>query len=157
MDAAYNLARWLIRNEHDAEDAVQEAYLRAFHFFDGFHGADGRPWLLAIVRNTCFTWLRKNRAQELMTAFDDEMPGVAADQTTPESLQLRKADSEALARALDQLPAEFREVLILREMEGMSYREISEVAAVPIGTVMSRLARARKRMQQDLARAGATA
>lgn len=151
LDAAYNLARWLMRNEQDAEDMVQEACLRAFTFFHSFHGEDGRAWLLAIVRNTCYTWLRKNRAQELDTVFDEQKHSVEADMADPEVLLLQKADRELLQQLLEQLPTEFREVLILRELEGMSYKQISAIADLPIGTVMSRLARARRRLEQQLA------
>jgi RNA polymerase sigma-70 factor (ECF subfamily) len=151
LDAAYNLARWLMRNVEDAEDMVQEACLRAFTFFHSFQGEDGRAWLLAIVRNTCYTWLKKNRAQDLDTVFEEEKYSVEADTADPESLLLQKADRELLQRLLEQLPTEFREVLILRELEGMSYKQISVIADLPIGTVMSRLARARKRLEQQLA------
>jgi RNA polymerase sigma factor (sigma-70 family) len=146
LDAAYNLARWLVRNEHDAEDVVQEACLRAVTFFGGFRGEDGRAWLLAIVRNACYTWLRKNRAHDLEEAFDERTHSSEVDAADPETLLLKKADRESLERGLERLPAEFREVLILRELEGMSYKQISRIAEVPIGTVMSRLARARKRL-----------
>ena len=151
LDAAYNLARWLMRNEQDAEDMVQEACLRALTFFHSFQGEDGRAWLLAIVRNTCYTWLRKNRAQELDTVFEEEIHSVKANTANPEVVLLQKADRELLQRLLEQLPTEFREVVILRELEGMSYKQISAIADLPIGTVMSRLARARKRLEQQLA------
>ena len=151
LDAAYNLARWLMRNEQDAEDMVQEACLRAFTFFHSLQGEDGRAWLLAIVRNTCYTWLRKNRAPELDTVFEEQIHSVEADAANPEVLLLQKADRELLQQLLQQLPTEFREVLILRELEGMSYKQISAIADLPIGTVMSRLARARKRLEQQLA------
>ncbi len=151
LDAAYNLARWLMRNEQDAEDMVQEACLRALTFFHSFQGEDGRAWLLAIVRNTCYTWLKKNRAQELDTAFEEEIHSVKANTANPEVVLLQKADRELLQQLLEQLPTEFREVVILRELEGMSYKQISAIADVPIGTVMSRLARARKRLEQQLA------
>jgi len=149
FDAAYNLARWLARSPHDAEDIVQESYLRAFTFFDSFRGGDGRAWLFSIVRNTCYTWLRKNRAHDLMTEFDETLHGTA--DANPESLQLRRADAESVRDALEKLPAEFREVLVLREMEGLSYKEIADIAGIAIGTVMSRLSRARKRLHDELA------
>jgi RNA polymerase sigma-70 factor (ECF subfamily) len=120
-------------------------------FFESFHGEDGRAWLLAIVRNTCYTWLKKNRAHELETAFDEQVHTAATAGQDPEVLLLRKADSEMLQQALERLPAEFREVLVLRELEEMSYRQIATITDIPIGTVMSRLARARKRLEQDLA------
>ena len=151
ITAAYNLARWLTRNDHDAQDVVQEAYLRALKFFPGFRGSDGRPWLLKIVRNTCFTWLQRNRPREAAMVSEDEMDAVESGEPDPEALMLKKADEELLQRALAELPIEFREVVIMRELEGLSYREIAEVADIPIGTVMSRLARARTRLQQRLA------
>jgi len=151
LDATYNLARWLTRNDHDAEDVVQEAYLRAYQYFGGFHGADGRTWLLAIVRNTCYTWLERNRPREPTTPFDEERHG-AVSAAGPEVPLLRGEERELLLRALERLPPEFREVLVLRELEGLSYKEIAGVTGAPLGTVMSRLARARERLQQDLTR-----
>ena len=150
LDAAYNLARWLTRNEHDAEDVAQDAVLRAFKFFDGFRGGNSRAWLLSIVRNTAYTWLQKNRKHEIATVFSEEEHDVEDLAANPEVLLLRKADHEEIMRAVEQLPVEFREVIILRELEGMSYKEIAEMSDVPIGTVMSRLARARKQLQQSL-------
>ena len=147
LDAAYNLARWLTRNEHDAEDMVQEAYLRAFKFFQSFRGTDVRPWLLSIVRNCCYSWLQQNRAHELSTEFDEEKHSMETDSSDPAALVLQNADHEMLKGALDQLPVEFREAIVLREMEDLSYKEIADISGVPIGTVMSRLARARKRLQ----------
>ena len=152
LDAAYNLARWLTRNEHDAEDVVQEAYLRAFEFFGGFYGTDGRGWLLTIVRNTCYTWLRKNRAGELSTEFNEEIHHEEVASPNPEELLLENADRQHLKDALEELPVEFREALVLREIEGLSYKEIADVSGVPVGTVMSRLARARDRLKDALAR-----
>jgi len=149
LDSAFNLARWLTRNEHDAQDVVQEAFLRAYRFFEGFHGANARAWLLSIVRNTAYTWLRKNRKHEL-TTFDLETHDVEDTSPNAEVLLLKKADRQELMRAVEELPVEFRETLILRELEGMSYKEIAELAEVPIGTVMSRLARARKLLQRSL-------
>lgn len=146
FDAAYNLARWLTRSEHDADDVVQEAFLRAFTFFDSFRGGDGRAWLLSIVRNTCFTWLRKNRVYDLANELDEQVSPASS----PEALQLREADAESVRAALEKLPAEYREVLVLREMEEMSYKEIADVAGIAIGTVMSRLSRARKRLHDEL-------
>jgi RNA polymerase sigma factor (sigma-70 family) len=150
MDAAYNLARWLTRNEDDAEDMVQEAYLRAFKFFSTFHGMDGRAWLLTIVRNTCYTWLHQNRAHEMTTVFDEEIHSVDTDTSNPATLAMRSADHQILTRALDELPVEFREVVVLRDLEGFSYKEIAGIANIPTGTVMSRLARARERLKNIL-------
>lgn len=151
LDAAYNLARWLTRNDPDAEDVVQEAYLRAFRFFGGFHGENGRAWLLGIVRNTSYTWMQRNRSTELNMPLDDEPHEVKDDNLNPEELLLQKADAQMLRQAVEELPLEFREVLVLRELEEMSYKQIAVVADLPLGTVMSRLARARKRLQQILA------
>ncbi len=151
MDAAYNLARWLTRNDHDAQDVVQEAYLRAFRFWEGYHGGDARAWLLAIVRNTCFTWLQQNRAPEAMTTFDEELHSEESDAASPETLLLQSADQALVRQALEELPVHFREVLVLRELEGLSYKEIADVAGIPLGTVMSSLARARKRLRESLA------
>lgn len=148
LDAAFNLARWLLRGRNDAEDIAQEAMLRAFRFFRGFHGGDARAWLLQIVRNTCYTWLEKNRPLELTTEFDEELypqPSV-----TPESLAIAGDNRERLTRALEDLPPRFREVLVLRELEGCSYKEIAAVTSMPIGTVMSALARARQRLLRTL-------
>ena len=152
LDAAFNLARWLTRNEHDAQDVVQDAFLRAFKFFGGFHGGNARSWLLSIVRNTAYTWLQKNRKHELATVFDEKQHDIEDPAANPEVLLLKNADRNEIMKAVEELPAEFREVLILRELEGMSYKEIAEVADVPIGTVMSRLARARTQLQQSLRR-----
>ena len=151
LDAAYNLARWLTRNDADAQDVVQEAYLRAFKFFGGFHGEDGRAWLLGIVRNTTYTWMQRNRSPELNMPLDDELHEVKSNDLNPEALLLQKADEQMLRQAVEELPLEFREVLVLRELDEMSYKQIAVVADLPLGTVMSRLARARKRLQQILA------
>jgi RNA polymerase sigma factor (sigma-70 family) len=150
LPAAYNLARWLTRNDHDAEDVVQEAYMRAFRFFDGFHGGDSRPWLLAIVRRTSYTWLQHNRGHQLMTGFDEEIHSLDGEAANPETLLLHRTNQLLLRQALEELPVEFQEVMILRELEGLSYKEIAAVVDLPVGTVMSRLARARKRLQQAL-------
>lgn len=151
LGAAYNLARWLTRNDQDAEDVVQESYLRAYKFFGGFRGGDGRAWLLTIVRNTCYTWFQQNRPRELTVSLDDEANRIESDAPSPEAELIKNADKQVVTRALEELPLEFREVLVLREMEEMSYKEIADVTEVPIGTVMSRLARARKRLQESLA------
>ena len=152
LDAAYNLARWLTRNTQDAEDVVQEAYLRAFRFFGGFHGGNARAWLLKIVRNTCYTWLHQNRTHQATDLFDEQIHTDVAESRNPETLLLQRADGQLLNQALDELPTDFREVLVLLELEGLSYKEIAEVLGIPIGTVMSRLARARHRLRESLSR-----
>jgi RNA polymerase sigma-70 factor, ECF subfamily len=151
LDAAYNLARWLTRNDQDAQDVTQEAFLRAFRFFDGYQGGNMRAWLLTIVRNTCYTWLHQNRPPDSAVEFDEEIhSSESSGGADPELQVLASADKETLHRALEELPGIFREVLVLREMEGMSYKEIADVASVSIGTVMSRLARARTRLRESL-------
>lgn len=148
LDAAFNLARWLLRSKSDAEDAAQEALLRAYRFFGGFRAGDARAWLLQIVRNTCYTQLRKNRPQEDFAELqEDAMP---ANTPSPEALAIASLDRERLARALEALPVHFREILVLRELEGCSYKEIAAITAHPIGTVMSALARARKQLKDAL-------
>ena len=149
LDAAHNLARWLTRSDADADDVVQESYLRAFKFFGGFHGADGRSWLLAIVRNTSYTWMQHNRSPQFSVPLDDELDIVSED-LDPEALLQQSADTEMVRRALEELPMEYREVLVLRELEEMSYNEIAAITDLPLGTVMSRLARGRKRLQEAL-------
>jgi RNA polymerase sigma factor (sigma-70 family) len=148
LDAAYNLARWLLRGRADAEDVTQEGILRAYRFFAGFQGGDPRAWLLQIVRNTCYTWLEKNRPAELMAEFD-EMDHHSSS-PNPETLAIAGNERERLARAIESLSPRSREVLVLREFEGFSYKEIAAITAIPIGTVMSTLARARERLQQLL-------
>ena len=149
VDAAFNLARWLLRGRTDAEDVAQEALLRACRFFRGFHGGDARAWLLQIVRNTCYTWLEKNRPVELSTEFDEEIHLQAS--ATPENLAIAGDDRERLILALETLPPRFREVLVLRELEGCSYKEIAAITSLPIGTVMSSLSRARRQLHSALA------
>jgi RNA polymerase sigma factor (sigma-70 family) len=151
LAAAYNLARWLTRDEHDAEDVVQDAYVRALTFFDSFHGGDSRAWLLTIVRHSCYTWLQRHRGHELATAFDDERHSGEREASNPETLLLQRANQQLLREALETLPVEYREVVVLRDLEGLSYKEIAGVADLPLGTVMSRLARARQRLQAWLA------
>ena len=153
LNAAYNLARWLTRNDQDAEDVVQEAYLRAWKFFSSFHGGESRPWLLTIVRRTCYTWLQQNRSSQLTGISDETAERVEAADSNPEKLLLQQLDDRLIRKAIEALPVEFREALILREFEGLSYREIADVADVPLGTVMSRLARARRWLQQILSSA----
>jgi RNA polymerase sigma-70 factor (ECF subfamily) len=149
LDAAYNLARWLTRNDHDAQDIVQDAMLRAFRFFGSLRG-EAKPWLLAIVRNCCFTWLQANRPADTV-AFNDALAEILpSDDAGPEALAVRNGDRRMLNQAIDTLPAQFREVLILRELEDLSYKDIARIAEVPIGTVMSRLARARRMLADSL-------
>jgi len=151
LDAAHNLARWLLRNEQDAQDVVQEAYLRAFKSFAGFHGSNGRAWLLTIVRNTSYTLLKKNRAVDLTTTFDEEIHGTGGVAVSPATILERSDNAELIKEAMDELPAEFREILTLRHQEGLSYKEIADIAQIPPGTVMSRLARARGKLKECLA------
>lgn len=149
LDAAYTLARYLTRDPHDAEDAVQDACLRALRYFDTFRGGDGRAWLLSIVRNRCYT-LRHRRRATLDTEFDEELHSEAVEVEASDAAALRASAREVLEDALGRLPDEFREAIVLRELEGLSYKEISEVVGVPVGTVMSRLSRARQRLQHAL-------
>lgn len=150
LDAAFNLARWLLHGRADAEDVTQEAILRAFRFFPGFQGGDARAWLLQIVRNSCFTWLEKNRPALLMTEFDESLHLSSA--ANPEAQALAGDDRERLARALESLSPRSREVIVLRELEGCSYKEIAAITSLPMGTVMSTLARARGHLREALAR-----
>jgi RNA polymerase sigma-70 factor (ECF subfamily) len=147
LDAAFNLARWLTRNDHDAQDVVQEAVLRAFRFFEGLRG-EARPWLLAIVRNSCLSWMQVNRPVEL-AGFDDRAVE-AIEENSPETLALRQCDRRMLNEALAALSAQFREALILRELEDLSYKDIARITDVPVGTVMSRLARGRRLLAESL-------
>jgi RNA polymerase sigma-70 factor (ECF subfamily) len=152
LDAAYNLARWLAGNDHDAQDVAQEACLRAFKFFGSFRGNNARAWLLTIVRNTFYNWLKKNRPTEIAGELDDEALAVEDVSVNAEAMNLRLADADVVQRAISELPVEYREMVVLREMEGLSYKEIAELSDLPMGTVMSRLARARKQLQKSLAR-----
>src|SRR6266446_1718346 len=151
LNAAQNLAKWLLRNEQDAQDVVQEAYLRALKSFGGFHGSNGRAWLLTIVRNTSYTLMKKNRAVDLTTTFDEERHATDYESVNPAALLERTEDAELVREAMDHLPAEFREILVLRHLEGLSYKEIADIAQIPSGTVMSRLARARAKLKECLA------
>jgi RNA polymerase sigma-70 factor, ECF subfamily len=155
LNAAYNLARWLVRNPHDAEDLVQEAYLRAFKFWGGYQGGDARAWLLKIVRNTCYTFLEKSRSAKWKEEFDEVRHASESPQADPEASLLASAESALVRDTLERLPVNFREALILRELEGLSYREIADVMQVPIGTVMSSLARGRARLRELLLQARA--
>ncbi len=156
LDAAYNLARWLTRDGADAEDVVQEAVLRALQFFDGYRGGNSRAWLLTIVRNTCFNWMKRNRRSDMNVPYDDESqmavaptyaPPPAGD---PETLLLARLEQRQIDAAIGALAPPLREAIVLREMEDLSYAEIAEIAGVPIGTVMSRLARARNLLRRAL-------
>ena len=150
LDAAYNLARWLVRSGPDAEDLVQESCLRALRAFDGFRGGDSRAWLLTIVRNTCYSWFRKNRPAEVSEEFDETVHTASEPRENAESALLARAESDRVRAALEALPVAFREVLVLREIEGLSYKEIADVTGVPMGTVMSSLSRARERLRAQL-------
>ena len=151
LDAAHNLARWLLRNEQDAQDVVQEAFLRAFKSFGGFHGSNGRAWLLTIVRNTSYTLLKKNRVADLTTTFDEEIHTAGHESVSPATILEHSENAELIKEAMDELPAEFREILALRHQEGLSYKEIADITQIPPGTVMSRLARARAKLREYLA------
>jgi RNA polymerase sigma factor (sigma-70 family) len=156
LDAAYNLARWLLRDDQNARDVVQEAYLRAFRFYDGFNGDDARPWLLRIVRNASYTWLHDSGRDAHNFEFDEERHSQeqasddARERGNPEQLLLQKIEASRIDAAIEELPLAFREVLILREMDEMPYAEIAQVLAIPVGTVMSRLARARALLRAAL-------
>lgn len=147
LDAAYNLARWIARDPADAEDVVQEAFLRAYKFYDSFHGGDGRAWLLKIVRNTCFTWLQKNRTKEIACEFDEEIHEPPTESV--ETMMINKLDVGFVKRIVNELPPLYREMIVLRDIEELSYKEISSVTELPLGTVMSRLARARTKLQAE--------
>jgi RNA polymerase sigma-70 factor (ECF subfamily) len=149
LDAAHRLARWLMRNEHDAEDVVQDATLRALRYFRTFTGGDGRAWFLRIVRNTCAGW-RDHRHEALTDHFDEEQHRSTRPAFDPETLLLRTDDATLIARALRQLPDAYHQLLVLRELEGLSYRELADVIGIPIGTVMSRLSRAREALRVAL-------
>jgi RNA polymerase sigma factor (sigma-70 family) len=148
LDAGVNLARWLLRNREDAEDVVQDAMLRAYRFFAGFRGGDARAWFLQIVRNACYSWLEKKRPMELITEFDEEIHQRPS--PTPEAIAAQGDERQQLTKALESLPPRSREVLVLRELEECSYKEIAEITGIPLGTVMSTLSRARERMQRIL-------
>jgi RNA polymerase sigma-70 factor (ECF subfamily) len=152
LDAAYSLARFLTGNDQNAEDVVQEASLRAFRFFDTFRGQNSRAWFLSIVRNTSFTALKRNRSDESNVLFDEELHGGHAPSMGAGVALDRAQDRQTVRAAIEQLPAEFREAIVLRELEGCSYKEIADIAGVPIGTIMSRLARARRQLQMILSK-----
>ena len=150
LDAAFNLAAWILSSRTDAEDVTQDAMLRAFRFFQGFYGGDVRAWLLQIVRNTCYTWLEKNRRMKMTDQFDEQLHIESS--ATPESIAIAGDARERLTRALETLPPRFREVIVLRELEGCSYKEIAAITSIPIGTVMSSLSRARRQLHSALAK-----
>ena len=150
LDDAYTFARYYLRDEHDAQDVVQEAVLRALRHFEGYRDGDARAWLLAIVRNCCLSWQRRRRAEGDVLAFDDSTEHAQDAHAHTDALAIHGSDRALLGRAIAELPAEFREVIVLREIEELSYREISDVTGVPMGTVMSRLARARERLARTL-------
>ena len=146
LDAAYSLARFLVRNDQDAEDVVQEACLRAFRFYEGFRGENSRAWFLKIVRNTSFTALQRTRTNEENVVFDEELHSPEDAQSDVGGQLDRELDRQTVRAAIEELPAEFREVITLRELEDCSYKEIADIANIPVGTVMSRLARARRQL-----------
>ena len=150
LKSAYNLARWLTRSHEDAEDVVQEAFLRAFSAFESFHGGEGKPWLLTIVRNASMTWMKRNRNTGATISFEDAPQDPSEGSPDPEEILLISCDREQVRQALEQLPSDFREAVVLREMEGLSYKEISATIGVPLGTVMSRLSRGRDWLRRIL-------
>jgi RNA polymerase sigma-70 factor (ECF subfamily) len=150
LDAAYNLARWLMRNQTEAEDVVQDAYLRAISHFASFRGGDGRAWLLTIVRNSCYDRLKQKGASGQNTDFDEAVHSAGRQTPNPERALLLAERAELVTKSLAELPAQYREVLVLRELEQLSYREIATIAGIPLGTVMSRLSRARQHLERTL-------
>jgi RNA polymerase sigma-70 factor (ECF subfamily) len=152
LDAAYNLARWLTRNDHDAEDVVQESFMRALRYFDRLQGSEARPWLLGIVRNTCYTWLEKNRPADVvpMDDFEQLAAETVSPAATPDVILLQSANRKLVNLALEELPVGYREVIVMREIEDLSYKEIAAIAGIPMGTVMSRLSRGRELLKSAI-------
>ncbi|HWW85293.1 MAG TPA: sigma-70 family RNA polymerase sigma factor [Vicinamibacterales bacterium] len=146
LDAAFNYARWLTRNDSDAQDVVQDAYVRALRFFSSLRGDDARAWLLTIVRNTWYGRFSRPGASEPSVVFDEKTDHRSDDTLDPEALMIQQQQIDVVRRAIEELPVDFREVIILRELEGLSYKDISTVVGIPIGTVMSRLSRGRERL-----------
>jgi len=149
LDAAYNLARWLLRNDQDAEDAVQDAYLRAYKAASRFRGGDGKAWLMTILRNVCYTKIKKSRSHGTPEPFDEEIHQAAGQSEMRDAFR-QKANAETLQRALEKLPDDFREIIVLHDIEGLAYKQIATIIGIPIGTVMSRLARARGRLRVEI-------
>ncbi|HEV3310665.1 MAG TPA: sigma-70 family RNA polymerase sigma factor [Chloroflexota bacterium] len=150
LDAAYNLARWLTKDQHNAEDVVQEAYYRAARYFGSFRGGDGRAWLLSVVRRAAFDWLRKQKSK-LVVVFNEDVHDRGDEASNPELLAIQKCDQALVRQALEELPPQLREAIVLRELEGLSYQQIATVIEIPMGTVMSRIARGRQQLQVWLA------
>lgn len=150
LDAAYNLARWLLRSPADADDVVQESCVRALRYLEGFRGGDSRAWLLKIVRNTSYTWLKRNRPATEADEFDETVHSVDEREENVESRMVAASEKEQLLQALERLPPAMREILVLREIEELSYKEIAEVTGAPMGTVMSGLSRARQKLRENL-------
>jgi RNA polymerase sigma factor (sigma-70 family) len=148
LNSAHNLARWMTRNDQDAQDVVQESYMRAFRFFDSYRGGDGKAWLLEIVRNTCFTFQRREMRKSTVVVFEEAAHTPNAKQPNAEEALVEAGNRQILRRCIESLPEPFREVLVMRELEEMSYRQIAEVSGMPPGTVMSRLSRARQRLEE---------
>jgi RNA polymerase sigma factor (sigma-70 family) len=150
LKSAYNLARWLTRNHEDAEDVVQEAFLRAFSGVENLRGEDAKPWLLTIVRNTSLTWMKRNRNAAATIGLEEQVEDPSEPSPDPEETLLISCDREQVRKALEQLPSDFREAIVLRELEGLSYKEIATTVGVPLGTVMSRLSRGREWLRRLL-------
>ena len=148
--AVYNLARWLLGNAQDAEDVTQEVFVRAYKHLDRLRGEEALAWLLTIVRNECYDWLRQHRARNVTRSLEETDNELISEEATPEQFVLDRLDAERLRTALENLPLEYREVMVLRGLEGLSYKQIASIINAPVGTVMSRLSRARMRLQAQL-------